>query len=87
MREVKKYDKLWENHINILEMNRQEDTMKTIGFIGMGNMAGAIAAGIIQKGLMKKEEVFAYAPHYDLSLIHISEPTRLRQLSRMPSSA
>ena len=53
MREVKKYDKLWENHINILEMNRQEDTMKTIGFIGMGNMAGAIAAGIIQKGLMK----------------------------------
>ena len=39
--------------------------MKTLGFIGMGNMAGAIAAGIIQKGLMKKDEVFAYAPHYD----------------------
>mgnify|MGYP000594348344 CR=1 FL=1 len=39
--------------------------MKKIGFIGMGNMAGAIAAGIIQKGLMKKDEVFAYAPHYD----------------------
>ena len=31
--------------------------MKTLGFIGMGNMAGAIAAGILQKGLMKKEEV------------------------------
>ena len=30
--------------------------MKTLGFIGMGNMAGAIAAGILQKGLMKKEE-------------------------------
>lgn len=28
-------------------------------------MAGAIAAGILQKGLMKKEEVFAYAPHYE----------------------
>ena len=28
--------------------------MKTLGFIGMGNMAGAIAAGIIQKGLMKE---------------------------------
>ena len=28
--------------------------MKTLGFIGMGNMAGAIAAGIIQKGLVKK---------------------------------
>ena len=40
--------------------------MKTLGFIGMGNMAGAIAAGIIQKGLMKKDEVFAYAPHYCL---------------------
>ena len=39
--------------------------MKTLGFIGMGNMAGAIAAGIIQKGLMKKDEVFAYAPPYD----------------------
>ena len=39
--------------------------MKTLGFIGMGNMAGAIASGIIQKGLMKKDEVFAYAPHYD----------------------
>ena len=39
--------------------------MKTLGFIGMGNMAGAIAAGILQKGLMKKEEVFAYAPHYE----------------------
>lgn len=49
MREVKKYDKLWENHINILEMNRQEDTMKTIGFIGMGNMAGAIAQELYRK--------------------------------------
>lgn len=39
--------------------------MKTLGFIGMGNMAGAIASGIIQKGLLKKEEVFAYAPHYE----------------------
>ena len=31
--------------------------MKTLGFIGMGNMAGEIAEGIIKKGLMKKEEV------------------------------
>ena len=44
--------------------------MKTIGFIGMGNMAGAIAAGILQKGLMKKEEVFAYAPHYDKLVVN-----------------
>ena len=30
---------------------------------------------------------FSDTEHPDLSLIHISEPTRLRQLSRMPSSA
>lgn len=39
--------------------------MRTLGFIGMGNMASAIAAGIITKDLMKREEVFAYAPHYE----------------------
>ena len=44
--------------------------MKTIGFIGMGNMAGAIAAGILQNGLMKKEAVFAYAPHYDKLVVN-----------------
>ena len=33
-------------------------------------------------------EVFdSVAPKYDLSLIHISEPTRLMATSRMPSSA
>ncbi|MCI6858239.1 MAG: pyrroline-5-carboxylate reductase [Eubacterium sp.] len=37
--------------------------MKTLGFIGMGNMAGAIASGIIEKGLMEGGKVFAYAPH------------------------
>lgn len=36
--------------------------MKTLGFIGMGNMAGAIAAGIIQKGLMKKDEGICVCP-------------------------
>lgn len=30
--------------------------MKTLGFIGMGNMAGAIAAGILQKGFRKKKK-------------------------------
>ena len=28
--------------------------MKTLGFIGMGNMAGAIAAGILQKRFNEK---------------------------------
>lgn len=30
--------------------------MKTLGFIGMGNMAGAIAAGILQKDYEKKKK-------------------------------
>ena len=42
------------------------------------------------KGYGKTEEAKEFLkilPHQYLSLIHISEPTRLRQLSRMPSSA
>ncbi len=39
--------------------------MEQLGFIGMGNMAMAIAAGMIQKGAVQKEAVFAYAPHYE----------------------
>lgn len=34
--------------------------MKKLGFIGMGNMAGAIAKGIIQKGGINAEDVYAY---------------------------
>lgn len=36
-----------------------------IGFIGMGNMAFAIASGIIKNELMNKNDIYAYAPHYD----------------------
>ena len=36
--------------------------MDKIGFIGMGNMAQAIAGGFISKGVAAGENVFAYAP-------------------------
>lgn len=34
--------------------------MKKIGFIGMGNMAGAIACGIVKSGFLRGEEMIAY---------------------------
>lgn len=37
--------------------------MSRIGFIGMGNMAQAIAEGFFQSGKIEKEKVTAYAPH------------------------
>ncbi|MDD6038048.1 MAG: pyrroline-5-carboxylate reductase [bacterium] len=39
--------------------------MQKLGFIGMGNMAIAIAAGIIDNRLMDARDIYAYAPHYD----------------------
>ena len=36
-----------------------------ISFIGMGNMAQAIAAGFIGSGKVSKEDMFAYAPTWD----------------------
>ena len=37
--------------------------MERLGFIGMGNMAQALALGFIRSGSIAKEHVFAYAPH------------------------
>ncbi len=37
--------------------------MKKIGFIGMGNMAKAIAGGFVEKKAAEKENLFAYAPN------------------------
>lgn len=39
--------------------------MKKLGFIGMGNMAKALAAGFIGRNAIKGENVFAYAPNQD----------------------
>ena len=37
--------------------------MKKIAFIGMGNMAQALAQGFISSGAIQKESVFAFAPN------------------------
>lgn len=39
--------------------------MGKIGFIGMGNMAQAIAEGFLRSGKMKQEDLYAYAPSQD----------------------
>lgn len=39
--------------------------MKKIGFIGMGNMARAIADGFVKNGAAEAENLYAYAPRYE----------------------
>ena len=39
--------------------------MKTVGFIGMGNMASALCKGFIASGKLTKENTFAYAPNQE----------------------
>ena len=39
--------------------------MSKIGFIGMGNMAKALASGFIASGSIAREDVFAYAPNQE----------------------
>lgn len=36
--------------------------MEKLGFIGMGNMAGAIAKGFLAKRVLKPEDIYAYDP-------------------------
>lgn len=39
--------------------------MEKFGFIGMGNMAKALAQGFISKGVLKGSDVYAYAPNQE----------------------
>jgi len=39
--------------------------MEKLGFIGMGNMAQALAGGFLKSGLIVKENIYAYAPNYE----------------------
>lgn len=60
-----------QKNLNMVHYTEEEtkkkgfDIMKTLGFIGMGNMAQAIAAGMIEKNQIAGENVYAYAPHFD----------------------
>ena len=37
--------------------------MNKVGFVGMGNMAQAMAEGFLKSGKLQREAVLAYAPH------------------------
>ena len=39
--------------------------MNNIGFIGMGNMAQAIASGFLKSGKISGKNIFAYAPNQE----------------------
>ena len=39
--------------------------MEKLGFIGMGNMAQALATGFISAGAIAKEKVYAFAPNQE----------------------
>ncbi|MGN0712970.1 MAG: pyrroline-5-carboxylate reductase family protein, partial [Anaerovoracaceae bacterium] len=57
--------------------------MKKIGFIGMGNMAKALAAGFLATGKVRGEDMCAFAPNQDKlrqnaqSLGFLARPTAL----------
>ncbi len=51
--------------------------MKKLAFIGLGNMGGAIASGLVAGGAVAAEDVCAYAPHWD-KLRAACEPLGIR---------
>lgn len=63
--------------------------MSRIGFIGMGNMAQAIAEGFFRSGKIDKKDVFAYAPHKEklyangekIGFVPVDSPVALVQQS------
>ena len=42
---------------------KMEEHRMKLGFIGCGNMAGAMIGGILKAGLLKKEDIIASALH------------------------
>ena len=75
---------------NIVAIQLTEaDQTKPLLLVGPGLGTGVEALWTLCANELAADfEVIGYdLPGHGLSLIHISEPTRLRQLSRMPSSA
>ena len=51
----------------------------TVGFIGFGNMAQAMAKGFVTRGALPGEAISACAKHWDkpVSYTHLTLPTKL----------
>ena len=47
--------------VSNIQLNKMEKNMR-IGFIGAGNMAGAIIGGVVKSNLVKSENVIAKNP-------------------------
>ena len=85
-----------EKHLSVLDHKKQEREKEVVqlegqilekkeGFQILSDRVENYDKGI--ENLKTLEQVLDTSPEYQLSLIHISEPTRHVTLSRMPSSA
>ena len=57
--------------------------MKKLGFIGMGNMAKALAKGFINTGKIKENAIFAYAPNQEKQMMDLI--TRVQEYVQIDS--
>ena len=78
------FERVW--HLPLVDEHRKEveGTWSDLKNLGNGREGGALTAAAFLDAFVDEEMPWA---HIDLSLIHISEPTRLWSGSRMPSSA
>ena len=64
---------------------RPDSTLGAAGLLSVYRAGNVTISNAIGTGVADDKSIYPYVP--DLSLIHISEPTRLHKVSRMPSSA
>ncbi|MBO7720439.1 pyrroline-5-carboxylate reductase, partial [Candidatus Saccharibacteria bacterium] len=58
-------------------MNKKEKSVMNVGFIGVGNMGGAILRVAVQNGIVKPEEVFVCRRHPEKGIGDLPEGVRL----------